>query len=52
MTAAALYCHQFKNPFSVPAGSSSSNVYQMKIANVPDGWGGKQIFWGLSFDPY
>ena len=28
---------------TVPQGGS----YGIKIANRPDGWGGKQIFWGM-----
>jgi len=47
LDAANAYCYQFRNAFDVPRGSSSSNVYQMKIGNVPDGFGGKQIFWGM-----
>ncbi|KAK3687105.1 hypothetical protein LTR37_019172 [Vermiconidia calcicola] len=46
LDAAGLYCHMFELPFTVPKGSSSSNIYQMKIADVADGWGDTQIFWG------
>ena len=40
---AALYCYQFKNEFSIPKGSDGA----MKIGEVPDGYGGQQIFWGM-----
>ena len=44
--AARLYCWMFSTPLTVPGGNSGSNVYQLKISNVPDGYGGQQIFWG------
>lgn len=47
LDAAALYCYQFRSPFHVPKGDSQSNIYQMKIGHVPDGYGGEQIFWGM-----
>lgn len=42
LNVAALYCYQFKNEFSIPKGSDGA----MKIGEVPDGYGGQQIFWG------
>jgi hypothetical protein len=42
LNVAALYCYQFKNEFSIPKGSDGS----IKIGQVPDGYGGQQIFWG------
>lgn len=47
LEAASLYCYQFRSPFYVPKGDSQSNIYQMKIGRVPDGYGGQQIFWGM-----
>jgi hypothetical protein len=42
LNVAGLYCYQFKNEFSIPKGSDGS----IKIGQVPDGYGGQQIFWG------
>jgi len=40
--AASLYCAEFALGVNVPQGNS----YGIKIASVPDGYGGQQIFWG------
>ena len=47
LEAASLYCYQFRSPFYVPKGDSQSNIYQMKIGRVPDGYGWQQLFWGM-----
>jgi len=49
LNAANAYCYQFRHGVSVPKGDS---VYQMKIADAPDGYGGQQTFWGECFSEF
>ena len=44
MRAANTYCSTFSYGTYVPAGAS----YGLKLNDVPDGYGGQQIFWGMS----
>jgi len=43
LDAANAYCYQFRNGATLEKGAY---VYQVRLANMPDGFGGHQTFWG------